>query len=241
MRVAVISDVHGNLHALEAVLEAIGKERVDEIWSLGDDVGYGPLPNECCYTIEQRAAISLAGNHDLAAIGELSLTEFAPAAADAISWTREHLSERARAYLASLAPMSRVHGCELFHGSPEEPVWSYVLTGAEIEQAFALTTEPLVLVGHTHLALVASLTREIEYDLAAAGTAVDLGSGRWLLNPGSVGQPRDGDPRAAYLLLDLDAAKAEFKRVDYPIERTQTEMRERMLPPQLADRLAHGL
>lgn len=242
MRVAVISDVHSNLHALEAVRRAILRERPDEIWNLGDAVGYGPKPNECCHTLEHLSTISLVGNHDLAALGQLLLDDFAPAAGAAVSWTRKHLSAASGAYLAKLAPMSRISGCALFHGSPSGPVWSYVLTQNEVAEALALTNEPLLLVGHSHVALAASLNRDrLDFELAPAGMIADLARGRWLLNPGSVGQPRDGDPRAAYLMLDLDAGRAEFKRVDYEIERTQTEIRRLGLPEQLAARLAHGI
>ncbi|MGD0165688.1 MAG: metallophosphoesterase family protein [Gaiellaceae bacterium] len=241
MRVAVISDVHSNLHALEAVEQAIERERPDEVWNLGDTVGYGPRPNECCHDLEQLATISLVGNHDLASIGQLPLDEFAPIAASAVAWTRDELGARARAYLEELAPMSRVSGCALYHGSPREPVWSYVIKTAEVIEALSLTVEPLVLVGHTHFPMAASLAGEqLDFSLAPAGTVVDLARGRWLLNPGSVGQPRDGDPRAAYLLLDLDAGRAEFKRADYEIALTQAEIRERGLPEQLAIRLSHG-
>ncbi|MGD0272464.1 MAG: metallophosphoesterase family protein [Gaiellaceae bacterium] len=242
MRVAVISDAHANLHALEAVRQAIERDRPDEIWNLGDTVGYGPRPNECCDLIEPLAAISLVGNHDLAAIGQLPLDDFTPVAAAAVTWAKEHLSESARAYLAALAPMSRVSGCALFHGSPRGPVWAYVLKPSEIADSFARTGEPLLLVGHTHAAMAASLmNRQLVLERADAGAIVDLTRGRWLLNPGSVGQPRDGDPRAAYLLLDLDAGRAEFKRVEYDVERTQIEIQKLGLPEQLAARLSHGL
>jgi len=242
MRVAVISDAHANLHALEAVRQAIERERPDEIWNLGDTVGYGPQPNECCALVEPLAAISLVGNHDLAAIGQLPLDDFTLAARAAVTWTKEHLSTSSHAYLAGLAPMSRISGCALFHGSPRGPVWSYVLKPSEIADSFALSAEPLLLVGHTHVAMAASLANgQLVLERAEAGAIVDLTRGRWLLNPGSVGQPREGDPRAAYLLLDLDAGRAEFKRVDYDVERTQIEIRKLGLPEQLAARLSRGL
>jgi predicted phosphodiesterase len=242
MRVAVISDVHANLHALEAVRQAIERDRPDEVWNLGDTIGYGARPNECCDLIESLAAISLVGNHDLAAIGQLPLGDFSSAAGAAVTWTKEHLSASARAYLAGLAPMSRISGCALFHGSPRGPVWSYVLKPSEIADSFALADEPLILVGHTHFAMAASLANEqVVLERAEAGAIVDLTRARWLLNPGSVGQPRDGDPRAAYLLLDLDAGRAEFKRVDYDIKRTQIEIRELGFPEQLATRLSRGV
>jgi diadenosine tetraphosphatase ApaH/serine/threonine PP2A family protein phosphatase len=159
-----------------------------------------------------------------------------------VTWTKEHLSASAHTYLAGLSPMSRVSGCALFHGSPRGPVWSYVLKPSEIADSFALSAEPLLLVGHTHVAMAASLkSGRLLLEPAGDGAIVDLTRGRWLLNPGSVGQPREGDPRAAYLLLDLDAGRAEFKRVDYDIERTQIEMRELGLPEQLAVRLSSGL
>jgi diadenosine tetraphosphatase ApaH/serine/threonine PP2A family protein phosphatase len=241
MRVAVISDVHSNVHALEAVQREIEREQPDEVWNLGDSVGYGPRPSECCEVLGRLASLSLVGNHDLAAIGRISLDGFSPVAAVAASWTRKRLDKSASAYLAELAPQSRPAGCELYHGSPREPVWAYVLRAANAGDAFSLSSEPLVLVGHSHYALAASLIdEELGFGLAPGGTTVDLSSGRWLLNPGSVGQPRDGDPRSAYLLLDLAAGRAEFRRVEYEIERTQSEIREAGLPEQLASRLSRG-
>ena len=242
MRVAVISDVHSNLHALEAVRREIEREQPDEVWNLGDSVGYGPRPSECCETLASVASLSLAGNHDLAAIGRLALDDFSPVAAAAAAWTLEHLTKSAGAYLGTLQPESKPVGCELYHGSPREPIWAYVLRAANAFDAFSLSSAPLVLVGHSHYALAASLVEgKLGFDLAPGGTVVDLSAGRWLLNPGSVGQPRDGDPRSAYLLLDLDAGRAEFKRIDYEIERTQSEIRAAGLPEQLASRLSRGL
>jgi predicted phosphodiesterase len=242
MRVAVISDVHSNLHALEAVRREIEREQPDEVWNLGDNVGYGPRPSECCEILRRFANISLVGNHDLAALGRLRLDSFSPIAAEAALWTREHLSESASAYLATLESRGNVPGCELYHGSPREPVWAYVLKAANAADTFSLSTEPLVLVGHSHYALAASMVEgRLGFDLAPEGVTVDLSSGRWLLNPGSVGQPRDGDPRSAYLLLDLDAGRAEFKRVEYEVVRTQTEIRQLGLTEQLASRLSYGL
>ena len=242
MRVAVISDVHSNLHALEVVRREIEREQPDAVWNLGDSVGYGPRPNECCAALERLATFSLVGNHDLAAIGRLPLKGFSPVAATAAAWTREYLGSDAKAYLTDLEPAGKQPGCELYHGSPREPVWAYVLTAAGAANAFSLSSEPLVLVGHSHYALAASLLEEeLGFDLAPGGTVVDLSAGRWLLNPGSVGQPRDGDPRSAYLLLDLDAGRAEFRRVEYEVERTQSEIREAGLPEQLASRLSRGL
>jgi predicted phosphodiesterase len=241
-RVAVISDVHGNLHALRAVLEAVAGEEVDAIWCLGDLVGYGPRPNECCSEVERAAALCLVGNHDLGVLGRIPLEDFSDDAAAAARWSQTVLAGEARGYLEGLASLAAADGTELFHASPRDPVWEYVLGDEAARAAFALTSAPLVLVGHSHVALAFVLDDgAVEGTLTPAGTEVDLEGHRWLLNPGSVGQPRDGDPRAAYLVLDLDARRALFRRVPYPVERTQEEIRERGLPEALAARLAHGL
>jgi diadenosine tetraphosphatase ApaH/serine/threonine PP2A family protein phosphatase len=241
-RVAVISDVHANWHALEAVLAAVDEERPDEIWCLGDLVGYGPRPNQCCAEIARRAELCLVGNHDLGVLGELDLLDFAPEAVESARWTREVLADEARAYLRSLRPAGRRDGVELFHASPRNPVWEYVLTGEAAAAAFDLTEEPLVLVGHSHVPLAIALEDgSLDGGLAPEGTQTELGADRVLLNPGSVGQPRDGDPRAAWLMLDFGARRAWFRRTAYPVERTQAEIRERGLPDALAERLAHGL
>jgi len=241
MRVAVVSDIHGNLHALEAAVAAIDAERPDEVWCLGDLVGYGPQPNECCAAVEARADLCLSGNHDLAVLGVIDLSEFSGDAAAAAGWTQTVLSDEARAYLEVHAPEGSRDDVDLFHGSPRDPVWEYVLSEEAAEATFALTAAPLVLVGHSHVALALRLDADgVAGGLAPAGTELELSGGRWLLNPGSVGQPRDGDPRAAFLLLDLEARSARFGRAAYPVERTQAEIRERGLPEALAWRLARG-
>jgi predicted phosphodiesterase len=240
MRVAVISDVHANYHALEAVLEEIDAERVDAVWCLGDIVGYGPLPNECCDVVRARADLCLVGNHDLLALGRLSVGDFNEEAAAAAIWTAEALTEESRTYLESLDSAGTAEGVDLFHASARDPVWEYVLTEEAAQATFDRSEAALILVGHSHVALAITTAEErVEGGLAGAGTKLEL-QGRWLLNPGSVGQPRDGDPRAAWLLLDLERMFAAFRRVPYPIERTQTEMRERGLPGILAARLARG-
>jgi len=240
-RVAVISDVHGNRHALDAVLDAIAAEQPDELWCLGDLVGYGPQPNECCRTVAAHADLCLAGNHDLVVLGSLSIHDFAGDAATAARWTQGVLADDAREFLAGLQSSARRDGAELFHGSARDPVWEYVLDSEAAWWTLQATSEPLVLVGHSHVPLAIGLEGEtLGGGLAPEGTVIDLDAGRRLLNPGSVGQPRDGDPRAAYLLLEPGRA-ASFHRVEYPIERTQAEMREHGLPEALAARLGEGL
>jgi diadenosine tetraphosphatase ApaH/serine/threonine PP2A family protein phosphatase len=242
MRIAVISDIHANLHALETVLADIDRESVDEIWCLGDIVGYGPKPNECCDLIRERTAISLCGNHDLAALGLLDVAEFSGDAATAARWTSGVLGREQRAWLGALNPFARREDAELFHASPRDPVWEYVLSEEVAQLSLEATTERLVLVGHTHVALALALDGDrIDGGLARGGITVDLDDRRFLVNPGSVGQPRDGDPRAAWLLVDTAARTAGFRRVPYPIEHTQKEMRDVALPETLAGRLAHGL
>ena len=242
MRVAVVSDIHSNLHALEAILAAIDSEAPDELWCLGDLVGYGPQPNECCAAIAERADVCLAGNHDLAVRGTIDLAEFGGEAAVAARWTREVLAPEAQALLDRLEPEGTAEGVALYHGSARDPIWEYVLSDAGALATLELVDSPLVLVGHSHFALrfVAS-GDELVGGVAPAGTELELDGVRAVLNPGSVGQPRDGDPRAAYLLLDLDAQHASFRRVEYDVKRTQREMRDAGLPEMLAGRLELGL
>jgi diadenosine tetraphosphatase ApaH/serine/threonine PP2A family protein phosphatase len=240
MRVAIISDVHANRHALDAVLEAVEAESPDAVWCLGDTVGYGPQPNECCDLVRPRADLSLVGNHDLVVLGELTVSDFNDEAAAAAMWTTSVLTEPSREFLAALKPTAEAEGVDLFHASARDPVWEYILTEESARATFELAHSNLILVGHSHVALALHVDgTRIAGGLAPGGTEVEL-EGRWLLNPGSVGQPRDGDPRAAWVLLDLERRFASFRRVNYPVDRTQAEMRERGLPPLLAARLARG-
>jgi diadenosine tetraphosphatase ApaH/serine/threonine PP2A family protein phosphatase len=243
MRAAVISDIHGNYHALEAVLAAIEAEAPDEVWCLGDLVGYGPQPNECVARVAALADVCLAGNHDLAVLGTIPIEDFSSDAAAAARWTQTVLDEPGRAYLERLEPTAEREGAQLFHGSPRDPVWDYVLTAESAYWSFRATTAQLVLVGHSHVALAISTGADDDLDGAPApeGTEIELAGRRWLLNPGSVGQPRDGDPRAAWLLIDFDVGRAAFRRVPYPVEQTQAEIRARGLPEPLAARLAEGV
>jgi diadenosine tetraphosphatase ApaH/serine/threonine PP2A family protein phosphatase len=241
MRVAVISDVHANEDALVAVLEEIDAWAPDSIWCLGDTVGYGPAPNRCCELVSERADICLVGNHDLVALGTLDVEDFNEEAAAAALWTRAELEPRWRSYLSSLEPSAVFDGAELFHASPRDPVWEYVLSAEAAYFSLLATSAPLVLVGHSHVALAIGLDgADVHGGLAPGGTEIEL-DGRWLFNPGSVGQPRDGDARAAWLELDTNAGFARFHRAAYPVERVQAAMRERGLPESLATRLAHGI
>jgi predicted phosphodiesterase len=242
MRVAIVSDIHGNLHALESVLADVDREDPDEIWCLGDVVGYGPRPNECCDLVRERASIALCGNHDLAVIGALDVAEFSGDAAAAARWTDGVLGEGQRAWLSSLQPFLRRDDAELYHASPRDPVWEYVLSEHVALLSLLATAAPIVLVGHSHVPLALSLDGdEVSGGLAPERTEVARDGKRWLLNPGSVGQPRDGDARAAWLLIDLDEGRGTFRRVPYPIAETQAEIRGEGLPESLAARLDHGI
>jgi diadenosine tetraphosphatase ApaH/serine/threonine PP2A family protein phosphatase len=242
VRAAVISDIHGNLHALEAVLTDILREGADEVWCLGDVVGYGPHPNECCALVRERAALCLCGNHDLAVVGGLDISDFSGDAALAARWTQGVLSAENADWLRSLRPSGEREGVELYHGSPRDPVWDYVLSDEIATASLRLTVAPVVLVGHSHVALALWLEEgQLDGGQAPPGTELPLADRRSLLNPGSVGQPRDGDARAAWLLLDLAAGTASFRRTPYDISGAQADARAAGLPETLAARLKAGL
>ena len=222
----------------------IDRDPPDEIWCLGDTVGYGPRPNECCQLVRERSGLTLVGNHDLVALGsaDVGVEDFNPEAGTASVWTSKQLTEETREFLSSLSPQAAREGFELFHGSPIDPVWDYVIDQYSAADALARTEAPVVLVGHSHVPTAISLADgALTGGVATADFSAVLGTSRWLFNPGSVGQPRDGDPRAAFLRLDRVSGQARFERVAYPVARTQEEIRERGLPDSLAERLAHGL
>jgi diadenosine tetraphosphatase ApaH/serine/threonine PP2A family protein phosphatase len=243
MAILVISDIHANIEALDAVLAA-ADGRFDRLWFLGDAVGYGPDPNP---VVERLLALApecwLAGNHDWAALGRMDLNEFNPDARAAAVWTNRQLSARVRAHLDTLSPRLDLagEGVTLAHGSPRHPIWEYVLDAGTADDNFQAFDAPLGLCGHTHVPAV--------FDQALDGTerrpyALDQrfepGLGRRLVNPGSVGQPRDGDPRASYLLLEPGTWAFTFHRVAYDLEAVQTKILAAGLPHRLAARLAYG-
>jgi diadenosine tetraphosphatase ApaH/serine/threonine PP2A family protein phosphatase len=246
VRIAVISDIHGNLAALEAVLAAVAG-RCDQVWCLGDVVGYGARPNECVDVVRDRCRVVLAGNHDLAACGAEDASRFSQDAGRAIRWTREVLRTDCERWLASLTPALDRGSIGLYHGSPRDPVWEYVLDAATAEAAIRAVDKPLVLCGHTHGAIAALIDgSRLSGGRATHGREVTLGENRRaLLNPGSVGQPRDGDPRASYLLLECRddgmPTRARFLREPYDVGRTQREIALAGLPQHLADRLSFGM
>jgi predicted phosphodiesterase len=242
MRIAICSDIHGNRHGFEAVIAAAEADGADELWCLGDLVGYGAEPDACVALAARHCAIVLAGNHDLAVVDVLSLEEFSRGAALAAQWTREVISEETRSFLLSLSPLGGALGYGLFHASPRDPIWEYVLSALAAELCFDATDFRVSFIGHSHVALsfhrpegepaTGSTRRE--------GAEVDLSTGEWLINPGSAGQPRDGDPRAAWLLLDSEARTAVWRRAEYDIAGAQAAIRAANLPDSLAERLQYG-
>ena len=246
MRIAVLTDIHANLPALEAVLAAVDGAAVDEIWCLGDVVGYGAEPDECGDLIRERCALSLVGNHDLAVLGALDVASFSEAAAVAVAWTREHIAERTLAMLRELEPAGEREGIGAFHASPRDPVWEYVLSAEQADACIDAQATRIALIGHSHVSLFFTRPTADEEGEGIRGaqagddTLLDLGAGQWLINPGSVGQPRDGDPRAAWLEIDSDAATARFHRVGYDVERAAASIVAAGLPRRLGDRLLVG-
>jgi predicted phosphodiesterase len=265
MRVLVLSDIHANLIALETVLSDASGD-YDTIWCLGDLVGYGPRPNECIELMRSSAELCVMGNHDWAVLGRpgINVEDFNPQARQAVLWTREQLTPQNRAYLDSLAdtPIHPTGEPEILitHASPREPVWEYILTPSIALENFACFEESICFFGHTHKPSIfrwripeevnqegeahqEHMTATVHYLQPTVGVGVHLATSpvqRLLVNPGSVGQPRDNDARAAYAIFDTETRIWRQERVPYPIELTQNQMRDAGLPKRLSDRLSFG-
>jgi len=246
MKVAVISDIHANRQAFEATLEAVAASDAAELWCLGDLVGYGADPDACVELAREHAAVCLVGNHDLAVTGEISLDEFSRGASLAAQWTREVIAPHNLEFLAGLRPQGAEDAVGLYHASPRDPVWEYVLSIDQAEAGLDAQTERICLIGHSHVSLFFTRppsTGRKSYATGAQATdgdLLDLGEGEWLLNPGSVGQPRDGDPRAAWLEIDTDDRTARYHRVEYDAVAAGAAILEAGLPSALAERLQIG-
>lgn len=239
MRIAVISDVHSNVLALDAVLAHVGS--VDALWHLGDVVGYGPDPDAVVDRLAAAGAVGVRGNHDAAAVGGNEIDWFNPDARSAMEWTRKAIAPATIAWLSALPQRREEADFTMVHGSPRDPTWEYVTTAAAASDNLRTVTTTHGLNGHTHFPIAFSLdgdrAGQIDPTLEP-GTTLD--GPRLLLNPGSVGQPRDGDPRASCLVLDLDARRAHWSRVPYDIDTVQSRMRAAGLPQRLVERLSHG-
>jgi predicted phosphodiesterase len=240
MRIAILSDIHANLPALEAVLAALG--RVDAVWTLGDVVGYGAQPDEVVARLSELGAVGVRGNHDAAAL-DLSMAEwFNSDARRAIEWTAGRIAPVTRAWLAALPERRELDDMTLVHGSPRDPMWEYVTTAAGASANLAAFTTPHLLFGHTHIPVVFRQDGgRMEALEPGHGSSLTLDARRTLANPGSVGQPRDGDPRASATILDTRTSTLTWHRVAYPIAAAQAAIRAAGLPARLAARLEHGL
>ena len=241
--VLIISDVHANLAALNAVLAHAGEHGgFEEVWSLGDAVGYGPQPNECVAKIRDLNALAVSGNHEHAALRRISLGDFNPYARSAAQWTARALTPESVAYIQSLPLRAQSRTFTLVHGSPRDPVWEYLSDTSVAEANLDFLETANCANGHTHLPAVLTVREKGEPMTVrpADGERVDLEEGRCFVNPGSVGQPRDGDPRAAYAVLDTEALSVTFCRVEYPVAETQQLMNDAGLPSMLIERLSRG-
>ncbi|MGI8750364.1 MAG: metallophosphoesterase family protein [Thermoleophilaceae bacterium] len=246
----MLSDVHGNLPALRAVLGDVDGARTQALWCLGDLVGYGARPDECVRLVSERCDVCLAGNHDLGVVDHIDIADFSPQAAQAARWTRDHADRSTLEFLGGLdssdegqavGPSHEREVIGLYHASPRDPVWEYVLSGSQAAECMDYMGPRVAAIGHSHVAL--RFTRSdgrMEGEAVAGGTRLDLSEGDWLVNPGSVGQPRDGDPRAAWLLLDTEGWTAEWRRVEYPVAEAAAAIEKAGLPTSLGERLYLG-
>jgi predicted phosphodiesterase len=245
MRCLILSDIHSNLEALEAAVRDAGQ--IDQAWCLGDVVGYGPDPNACVKLLRSLSPVCIAGNHDWATLGKLDLQDFNPDARDANLWNRRQLTADNLAYLEALPEILKEGQFTMAHGSPRHPIWEYIIYNSTARVSFDHFDTRYCLVGHTHSPTIFRLTQEsaaspaiCEQISPVISEPLELGEERMILNPGSVGQPRDGDPRASYAILDLDKLTVEHRRIEYDIEKTQAKMMEYDLPLRLVLRLKYG-
>ncbi len=243
MRILVISDIHANLAALDAVIEDAGS--FDQVWCLGDIVGYGPEPNECINRLREFDLICLAGNHDLAVAGRAALWDFTQDAQEVIFWTRHWLTTNNLDWLNTLTNSSLVmdHGITLVHGSLRDPAWEYITDNNVAKINLDLITTPICLNGHTHFPVIYRKPWDdwrILEDQPRVNSPIHLALDRMLINPGSVGQPRDEDPRASYAVIDIDAMTFIFRRIQYDVSITQKLMKQAGFPNRLIRRLRFG-
>jgi predicted phosphodiesterase len=241
--IALLSDVHGNAAALESVLTAANEAGADKVWFLGDCVGYGARPNECAALLKEAAERALVGNHDLACLGLIDLAMFNSTIRASWDMLSKLMDPETRSWLEGLEPLDGqpedIFG--LYHGSPRDPVWEYVTSPTEFQGSLDAVENQIIFVGHSHIPFAISNKEGRFRDFRDPDEGwVDILDGRFIINPGSVGQPRDGDPRASFALLDIDGMKLSHRRVSYDIERTQREIVEAGLPMSNATRLAEG-
>jgi diadenosine tetraphosphatase ApaH/serine/threonine PP2A family protein phosphatase len=241
---AILADIHSNLAAFQAVLKDMeGRGTMEEIWCLGDIVGYGPDPHECIELLKGYNHVCIAGNHDLAAIGKVDTAYFNSQAAAACQWTAGQLTTEDRSYLGNLPLTLESDEFTLAHGSPREPIWEYVISLSIARDNFEYFQTNYCLVGHSHVPVIFRYSDEgkCSSNTFQPGVGLILGKDRLIINPGGVGQPRDGDPRASYAIYESEGRTVKLYRVEYDVSLTQYKMTERRLPPQLIARLSHGI
>ena len=241
MKIGILSDIHGNMEALDVVLAELKECGPDRILCLGDLVGYGPNPNECIEKIASVADIILAGNHDHAATGQLSTEHFNEFARKAIDWTRDVLDAKNSRFLSGLPLILVEEGMTLVHATPEAPAdWNYIFGYADARRSFSVLTTPVCFVGHSHVPVAFIMDESGEISIHDATRAAIQEGNKIIINAGSVGQPRDGDPRASYGIFDTDDRYFYLKRVSYAVDAVQEKMRGQNLPSYLIDRLSTG-
>jgi len=244
MRCLIISDIHANLAAFDAVLADVDMATIDQVWCLGDVVGYGPCPDECVARLQDLSDhCCVAGNHDLAAIDRIDIADFNPVAQVACRWTGQELSVEHRSYLDSLNTKIVKGDCTLVHGSPREPIWEYIIYPSTAQPNFQFFDTQLCLVGHTHAPAIfhqQASSHRLEITIPSPNRPIEIGDERLIINPGSVGQPRDGDPWAAYMIFEDEEKVLEYHRIPYDIALTQRLMAEKGLPESLISRLSFG-
>ncbi len=243
MHILVISDIHANLSALDAVIKDAGD--FEQVWCLGDVVGYGPEPNECIDRLRQFDLTCLAGNHDLGVTGRLGLWDFTQDAREMIAWTRHWLTSSNFDWLSSLPEKMLVmgHGISLVHGSPRDPIWEYIVERSVAKDNLDFVNTPICLNGHTHMPVIFRKPWDglkVVEERLPVNMPIRLTMDRMFINPGSVGQPRDEDPRASYALIDLNAMTLTHRRVQYDVAATQALMKQAKLPGRLIRRLRFG-
>lgn len=242
MRIGIFSDVHSNIEALEVVLQALQYENIDYTVCLGDLVGYGPNPNQCVEKVMETVDHVIAGNHDYAAIDQVSTEYFNEYARRAINWTHDVLTSSSNHFLSHLPLVHAEEGITFVHATPDAPEeWRYILTNDHAHRSFDAMKTSICFVGHSHTPV--AFIRDDRGEIAICDTTeISIEEGKkYIINEGSVGQPRDGDPRACYGVLDTDTKRFRLKRLPYPVDQVQKKMWKEHLPSFLIHRLSVGL
>ncbi len=241
MKYAIYSDVHSNVEAFQAVLNDIGRQKVDQKLFLGDIVGYGPNPNECIDILKQNADVMLAGNHDWAAVGLTDTSYFNPYATASMEWTAEQLTKENKEFLKKLKPTGIIDNLQLVHSTPYEPeAWHYIMNMRDAQANYKELTTDICFIGHSHQPLIIEMVDEINVMPIRDLYATLENNRNYIINVGSVGQPRDSNSDACYVLYDSKAKTIEYRRIEYDVKKVQKKMEAAKLPEYLVNRLAAG-